>query len=156
MASINCAKTTACRCCSNNIFTLDFTLGFNKLRKDNCMTRRETFKVLDLVRLLKEIWRYASFQKLRHSRIWNSLSRKTIIPPFRSVSTVAVVDMCAPISWMPNPGPVFSLVLKSKSLAMLFLIQLPIFYLHSKWLRSQITWRNPIISVAALRYLGSL
>ena len=35
----------ACRHCSNYIFILDLTPGFNGLNKDNCKTKRETFKV---------------------------------------------------------------------------------------------------------------
>ena len=37
----------ACRRCSNYIFILDLTPGFNGLGKDNCKTRRETFKHWD-------------------------------------------------------------------------------------------------------------
>ena len=37
------------------IFILDFTPGFNILSKDNCKTRRDTFKFLDLVGLILEI-----------------------------------------------------------------------------------------------------
>ena len=47
----------SCRCCPSYIFIIDFTLGFNKLRKDNCKTRRATFKFWNLVRLILEIWR---------------------------------------------------------------------------------------------------
>ena len=45
------------RCCSNCIFILDLTPGFNRLIKDNCNTRRETFRCWDLVRLIFEAWR---------------------------------------------------------------------------------------------------
>ena len=41
-----------CRRCSNYIFILDFTTGFNGLGKGNCKTRRESFKFCDLVRPL--------------------------------------------------------------------------------------------------------
>ena len=34
---------------------LDLTPGFNGLRKDNCKTRRETFKFSYLVRLILEV-----------------------------------------------------------------------------------------------------
>ena len=36
----------ASRCCSNYIFFLDLTHGFNGLSKDNCNTRRETFRFI--------------------------------------------------------------------------------------------------------------
>ena len=39
----------ACRRCSNYTLFLDLTPGFNGLGKDNCKTRRETFKFWDLV-----------------------------------------------------------------------------------------------------------
>ena len=41
-----------CRCCSNYIFFLDLTHDFNGFDKDNCTTRRETFRLWDLVPLL--------------------------------------------------------------------------------------------------------
>ena len=44
----------ACRCCSYYIFILDFTPCFNRLHKDNCKTRRETFKFWDLVHLISD------------------------------------------------------------------------------------------------------
>ena len=44
----------AFRCCSNYIFILDITPGFNRLHKDNCMTKRKTFEFWDLVRLILE------------------------------------------------------------------------------------------------------
>ena len=39
------------------IFILDLTIGFNRLRRDNCKTRRETIKFYDLVLLMLEILR---------------------------------------------------------------------------------------------------
>ena len=39
----------ACRHCSNYIFILNLTPGFNGLDKDNCKTRQETFSFWDLV-----------------------------------------------------------------------------------------------------------
>ena len=45
------------RRCSNYIFIFDLTLGFNRLGKDKCKTRRETIKFWDLVQLILEIWR---------------------------------------------------------------------------------------------------
>ena len=41
----------ACRRCSNYIFMLQLTLGFNILRQENCKPRREAFKFWDLVLL---------------------------------------------------------------------------------------------------------
>ena len=45
-------------CCSNYIFILDLTPGFNGLGKDNCKTRWKTFKCSDLVRFILEVWWY--------------------------------------------------------------------------------------------------
>ena len=58
--SLRCSWSIACRRCSNYIFILHLTLGFNILRKDNCKPRRETVKFGDLVRLILEILRYIS------------------------------------------------------------------------------------------------
>ena len=44
--------------CPNYIFILVLTPGFNRLGKDNCKTRRETFKFPDLVHLTLEFWQY--------------------------------------------------------------------------------------------------
>ena len=57
---IRCSWSIACRRCSKNIFILDLTLGFNGLGKDNCKTRRKSFKFWYLVRLVSEILRYIS------------------------------------------------------------------------------------------------
>ena len=45
-----------CRRCSNYIFSLDLTCGFNGLGKHNCKPRQETFKFRDLVDLILEVW----------------------------------------------------------------------------------------------------
>ena len=57
-----CSWSIACRCCSNYIFILHLTHGFNVLRKDKCKPRRKSFTFWDLVPLILHI--------LRH--IWNS------------------------------------------------------------------------------------
>ena len=46
------------RRCSNYIFILDLTPGFNGLSKDNCKMRWEIFKFWHLMRLISEVWRY--------------------------------------------------------------------------------------------------
>ena len=51
----------ACRRCSNYIFILNLTSGFNGLGKDNYQMRREAFKFWDLVRLILETLRYLYF-----------------------------------------------------------------------------------------------
>ena len=45
----------ACQRCSNYIFILDSTPGFNGLGKDNCKTRWETSKFRDLVHLILRV-----------------------------------------------------------------------------------------------------
>ena len=47
----------ACRRCSNYIFILDSTPGFNVLGRGNCKTKQDTFECWDLVRLILEVWR---------------------------------------------------------------------------------------------------
>ena len=59
--SLRCSWSNACRRCSNYIFILHLTLGFNILRKDNCKPRWETFKFWDLVQLILENVRYVHF-----------------------------------------------------------------------------------------------
>ena len=56
--SLKCGWSIACRRCSNYIFILDLTPGFNRLGKDNYKMKRETFKFWDLVRLILETLRY--------------------------------------------------------------------------------------------------
>ena len=56
--SLSCSWSIACRRCSNYIFILYLTHGFNRLGKDKCKTRGESFKFWDLVRLILDILRY--------------------------------------------------------------------------------------------------
>ena len=49
--SFRCSWSIACRRCSNYIFILDLTSGFNGFGKDSRKTVRESFKCWDLVRL---------------------------------------------------------------------------------------------------------
>ena len=58
--SLRCSWSIACRRCSNYIFILDLTPGFNGLGKDDWKTRWESFKFWDLVHLILEILRYIS------------------------------------------------------------------------------------------------
>ena len=55
--SLRCSWSIACRPCSNYIFILNLTPGFNGLGKDNYKMRREAFKFWDLVCLILEILR---------------------------------------------------------------------------------------------------
>ena len=57
--SLRCSWSIACRRCSNYIFILNLTPGFNGLSKDNYKMRREAFKFWDLVRLILETLRYS-------------------------------------------------------------------------------------------------
>ena len=59
--SIRCGWSIACRRCSNYIYILHWRPGWNRLRKDNCNTRRETVQIWDLVCLILEIWQYPWF-----------------------------------------------------------------------------------------------
>ena len=60
--SLRCSWSITCRRCSNYIFILDLTHGFNMMHRDNCTTRREAFKFGDLVWLILEIWWYLPLQ----------------------------------------------------------------------------------------------
>ena len=52
--SLRCSWSIACLRCSNYIFILHLTLGFNILCKDSCKPRQETFECWDLVPLILE------------------------------------------------------------------------------------------------------
>ena len=65
--SLRSSWSIACRRCSNYIFILNLTPGFNGLGKDNCKTRLETFVFWDWVRLILETWRYINY--------WQSLDK---------------------------------------------------------------------------------
>ena len=52
--SLRCSWSIACRHCSNYIFILDLTPDFNGLGKNNCKTRRGTFRFGDFVCLILE------------------------------------------------------------------------------------------------------
>ena len=56
--SFRCSWSMTCWCCSTYIFIQDLTTGFNGLGQNNCKTRLETCKFLDLVQLILEIWQY--------------------------------------------------------------------------------------------------
>ena len=60
--SLRCSWSIACRHCSNYIFILDLTPGFNILHKDNCKMRRETFKFGYLVCFIIDTWRKCPIQ----------------------------------------------------------------------------------------------
>ena len=55
--SLRHSWSITCRRCSNYIFILDLTPGFNGLGINNCKMRRETLKCWDLVCLILEVWK---------------------------------------------------------------------------------------------------
>ena len=61
--SLRCSWSIACRRCSNYIFILYLTPGFNRLGKDKWKTRRESFNFWDSVWLILEILRYVQWQE---------------------------------------------------------------------------------------------
>ena len=62
-ALLRCSWRIACRHCSNYIFILNLTPGFNGLSEDNCTRIQETFKLWDLVWLILEVLRYLQNSK---------------------------------------------------------------------------------------------
>ena len=68
--SLRCSWCIACRRCSNYIFIIDLTPGFSGLGKDNCKTRRETFKFWDLVHLVLEILQHYYQTTTQHNKSW--------------------------------------------------------------------------------------
>ena len=61
--SLRCSWSIACLHCSNYIFRLDLTPSLDGLCKDNCKTRRESFKLHDLVCLTLETLQYINFNR---------------------------------------------------------------------------------------------
>ena len=61
-------RIMSARRCSNYTSSLDLTPSFNGLGEDNYKTRRETFKFLDLVQLISEVWRHFCSRSLLHNR----------------------------------------------------------------------------------------
>ena len=57
--SLWCSWSIACQCCSNYIFILELTHGFNGLSNDNC--RPETFMFWDFVWLILEVWQHSPY-----------------------------------------------------------------------------------------------
>ena len=58
--SLRYSWSIACRRCSNYIFILALTPDFKGLSRDNGKTRRESFKIWDLLRPILDILRYFS------------------------------------------------------------------------------------------------
>ena len=63
------------RRCSNYIFILELSRGFNRSLKDNCETRRETFK---FGASILEVWRYIVFWNVGMLLQWSAVWRKLI------------------------------------------------------------------------------
>ena len=60
-----------CRRCSNYIFIIDLTLYFSGLGKDNCKTRRESFKfwnIRDFTVILALLWCRGTIKAIPHLR----------------------------------------------------------------------------------------
>ena len=59
--TLKCSWSITCRRCSNYIFILNWTPGFNGLGKDNYKMRHEAFKFWDLVHLILEtLWYFTN------------------------------------------------------------------------------------------------
>ena len=74
--SLRCCWSFAWWRCSNYIFIIDLTPGFNGLGKDNWKTRREIFKLCDLVRLILDILRHDAkvWLSIMHFKYWTANS----------------------------------------------------------------------------------
>ena len=77
--SLRCSWNIACRRCSNYIFILYWTPGFNRLGKDKCKTRRESVKFWDSDRILLEILRYV------HVKTISNVMRPTYDTLFKAI-----------------------------------------------------------------------
>ena len=96
--SLRCSWSIACQRCSNCIFILNLTPNFNGLSKDNCKTRRETFKFWDVVQL---IWFEVCFLRLG-THFTNTLSAHN--------SNLAKIFVCSSIKIIIRSGHNFAQV----------------------------------------------
>ena len=97
--SLRCSWSIACQHCSNYIFILHLTVGFNALRKDNCMPRPGISKFWDLVPLILEILRYIkdwkcmdAYSPLVQVMAWRRTSSKPLPGQWCILSTVTTAD----------------------------------------------------------------
>ena len=63
---------------SNNIFILNLTPGFIELDKDNCKTRRETFKFWDWVWLILEVLQYPKVAWQHQVITWTNIDGSSV------------------------------------------------------------------------------
>ena len=98
-----CSWSIACRRCSNYIFILNLTPGFNGLSKDNYERIQETFKLWDLVRFILEVLRWIYIYPfhiiLQHRNVtdcWDSFSKQKRPFSFHVVDIMAAHNLVTP------------------------------------------------------------
>ena len=95
--SLRCSWSIACRRCSNYIYILNLTPGFNRLGKYNHKRGWEEFKLCDLVRLILEtLWYIGNEMKSIEIHVQWNLSNETgeVLP--KQGSTLRVVRSSNP------------------------------------------------------------
>ena len=111
---------------------LDLIPSFNGLGKDNCKTRRESFKFWDLVRLVSETLQYFTNTLWHHNpnlmKIYNALTWKIMI---RSGHCFAHV-MAAWLLWHAAcanrcPDKIVQIEIKAKKILNVSIVRLSIF-----------------------------
>ena len=99
---LRCSLSIACRRCSNYIFILYLRPDFNRLGKDKCKTRRESFKFGDLMRHIREFtvvhdiplphysWLYINLKSLQVKSCYNSwingLTHCGLVTPYGDIN----------------------------------------------------------------------
>ena len=73
--SLRCSWSIACRRCSNYIFILHLTPGFNILRKGNCKSRQETFQFGIWCTYIRDFTAYHEI--MGTNKLWNIYQRRT-------------------------------------------------------------------------------
>ena len=85
---------------------LDLTPGFSGLGKDNCKTRRETYKFWDLVHFILKVWRYISLAQATLQCLYKTISEAchlaaitgtNILVPYLQVKSQQLIG-----NWVPG------------------------------------------------------
>ena len=94
--SLRCSWSIACRHCTNYIFIIDLTSGFNGLSKENWKVRRETFKFWNWVYFILEVlqcfpWLQQTWYISNHGNDYEGLAGPCL--PWGMISTTHTIPM---------------------------------------------------------------
>ena len=82
----------ACRCCSNYIFILDLTPGFDELGKDSCKTRRSAQKVYELIEWYRSsVWAISEDRLIVIMLTWHIVFKQVVPWSYECITTRSTV-----------------------------------------------------------------